>query len=379
MSKLLMIPGPVEVPQDIIDVFNGQNVAHYGPEWKALYLDAIDMTTRFFGTDGLAYLMPGSGSLGLEAAAVSFCTDKRCLLIHNGFFADRLQAVVSSHAAILDVINFGFAQPVDLAVVEKKLAESSYDVVLMVHAETSNAMLNPAEAVASLAHQHKAIFILDAIASGGAEPISMDDAHIDVVITASQKGFSCPAGLAIVVVRKHLVELMETQQPVTWYTDLRIWTQYYHDWYDWHPFPVTLPTNLVKAYRKALQLLEAEGREAHFVRMQETAMRIRSALEALGLKLLISDEQCAHGLTSISTEEKFDSAELITYMKQHFNIQIAGSLGAYKNRIFRIGHFSDPQMELRNLISTIVGIGTFLQTKGLSCDIEQAIAVLCAH
>jgi alanine-glyoxylate transaminase/serine-glyoxylate transaminase/serine-pyruvate transaminase len=108
-------------------------------------------------------------------------------------------------------------------------------------------------------------------------------------------------------------------------------------------------------------------------------MRIRSALEALGLKLLISDEQCAHGLTSISTEEKFDSAELVTYMKQHFNIQIAGSLGAYKNRIFRIGHFSDPQMELRNLISTIVGIGTFLQTKGLSCDIEQAIAVLCAH
>lgn len=30
MKYLLMIPGPVETPDEITNVFNGQTVAHYG-------------------------------------------------------------------------------------------------------------------------------------------------------------------------------------------------------------------------------------------------------------------------------------------------------------------------------------------------------------
>lgn len=376
MNKLLMIPGPVEIPQVILDAFNGQNVAHYGPDWQKLYLDAVLRTTRFFQTVGRAFLMPGSGSLGLEAATVTFCTGKRCLLIHNGFFADRLQAIATPHAACLDVLNFGFAQPVDLTAVEQKLSISFYDVVLMIHAETSTAMLNPAEAVAKICHDHGVLFLLDAIASGGVEPIDMDQTNIDILITASQKGFACPAGLAIVVVRQALIERMGNELPTSWYCDLRIWNQYYLDWYDWHPFPVTLPTNLIKAYQKSLILLEEEGREQHWNRLANCAMRVRRALQALGLKLLIDDDHCTHGLTAVSTKGMFNSGELVSYMKDRWNIQIAGSLGEYKNEIFRIGHFSDPQIEKRNFLSTVIGIGAFLQMKQLAPDILKAIAII---
>jgi aspartate aminotransferase-like enzyme len=376
MSKLLMIPGPVEIPQVILDAFNGQNVAHYGPEWQKLYLDAVQRTTRFFQTSGRAFLMPGSGSLGLEAVAVTFCTGKRCLLIHNGFFADRFQAIATPHAACLDVLDFGFAQPVDLSVVEQKLGNDSYDVVLMIHAETSTAMLNPAEAVAKICHDHGVLLLLDAIASGGVEPINMDKANIGAMITASQKGFACPAGLAIVVVSQALTERMANELPTSWYCDLRIWNQYYLDWYDWHPFPVTLPTNLIKAYHKSLTLLEAEGKEQHWNRFANCTMRVRRALQALGLKLLIDDDHCTHGLTAVSTKGMFDSGELVSYLKDQWNIQIAGSLGKYKNEIFRIGHFSDSQIEKRNLLCTVVGIGTFLQMKQLAPDILEAIAII---
>lgn len=371
-----MIPGPVEISQEIIDEFNGQNVAHYGPEWKQIYLDTVERTKAFFGTNGMAFLMPGSGSLGLETAAVTFCTNKKCLLVHNGFFADRLQAVISSHSSSIEVLNFGFAQPIDLSVIENALTGNEYDVVLMVHAETSTGMLNPASDIAALAHKHEALFILDAIASGGAENIQMDVSGIDVVITSSQKGFECPAGLAIVIVGESPIANMDLDTSHSWYTDLRVWKQYYQDWYDWHPFPVTLPTNLIKAYRKSLFLLEIEGRENHFAHLKRRTQQLRNALRALGLTLLVDDGDATHGLTSVSTGSLFDSAELVTFLKQQFNIQIAGSLGAYKNSIFRIGHFSRPQVAPRNIVSTVVGIGIYLQSKGLNPNIQKAIKTL---
>ena len=373
MENLLMIPGPVEIPEDILDEFNGQNVAHYGHEWTNLYLNTVEKTSRFFGTTGMSFIMPGSGSLGLETMAVTFCTGKRCLLIHNGFFADRLGNVVTPHCNIIDILKFGFGKPINLEKLRDSLKQKSYDIVLMVHAETSTGMLNPAHDVSGIVKENGALFLLDAIASGGVEKIDMDKSGIDVVVTASQKGFECPAGLAIVIVQKSLVDDLKSTNSAAWYTDLRIWLDYYDKWNDWHPFPVTLPTNLIKAYAKSLEIIEDEGADQRFQKHIENTSRIRMAFRSLGLSPLIDDDKCTHGLTSISNGGIFESSELIMFMKKTLGIQIAGSLGEYKNVIFRLGHMSRPQNEVRNLISTITGVGLFLKSKGIKVSIDLAI------
>ena len=89
MKELLMIPGPVEIPQVILDDFNGQSPAHYGDEWTKLYLDLIEDITNLFNCDGKSYLIPGSGSFGLETAISTYGKNKKCVILGEWFFLEK--------------------------------------------------------------------------------------------------------------------------------------------------------------------------------------------------------------------------------------------------------------------------------------------------
>ncbi|MHB1253539.1 MAG: hypothetical protein ACYCZ1_05165 [Candidatus Humimicrobiaceae bacterium] len=59
MRYLLMIPGPVESPEEIIEAFNGQTVAHYGKEFRDLYLNTAERLSRVLRSkDKWSFLMP---------------------------------------------------------------------------------------------------------------------------------------------------------------------------------------------------------------------------------------------------------------------------------------------------------------------------------
>ncbi|MEW5816748.1 MAG: alanine--glyoxylate aminotransferase family protein [Spirochaetota bacterium] len=377
MRYLLMIPGPVEVPEDILESFSGQPVAHYGTEWRNLYLDTIKAVSKILGTRGMSFLIPGSGSLGLETAASTFCKDKKCLILHNGFFGERLVDILSTLSGEeVDVLRFGFGSPVDLEALKKKLNTNSYDIVFMTHVETSTGMLNPAREAAGIVKEQGALFFLDAISSAGIEELRMDEWGIDLVIAASQKGFESPPGLAIVSCREELLNRIIGSPTLSWYTDLRVWYEYFEKWNDWHPFPVTLPTNIVKAFAKSIEILSNEGISARIADQKESAERLHAAMGVLGLKNYVENGFSAHGLTSISTEDKFAAPELVNFLKKRMGIQIAGSLGALTNTVFRIGHMSREQRKVSNLISVVTGIALFMESKGLKADLKQALKKL---
>ncbi len=372
MRYLLMIPGPVEIPEDILDSFNGQSVAHYGPEWRELYLNTTKAVSHTLGSRGMSFLIPGSGSLGLETVASTFCSAKKCLVLHNGFFGERLFDILSTHSEEVDVCRFGFGSPIDPDVVKKRLEEKSYDIVFMNHVETSTGMLNPLKETAELVKEQDVLFFLDAISSAGIEELKMDAWGIDAVVTASQKGFECPPGLTIVTCRMDLLNQIIGSPAHSWYTDLRIWYDYFEKWNDWHPFPVTLPTNIIKALAISLEILADEGKSARLSAQREVAERLRTALKTLGLRLYIEDGYHAHGLTSVSTEGEFEVGQLVTFMKKRMGIQIAGSLGTLKSTVFRIGHMSRVQREMKNLLKVIDGIALFMESKGLKVDLNEA-------
>ena len=56
-----------------------------------------------------------------------------------------------------------------------------------------------------------------------------------------------------------------------------------HPW-DWHPYPVTMPTGLVEALRKSLERMMAEGLPSRFQRHAEVAAFLRQGLRNLGLE-----------------------------------------------------------------------------------------------
>jgi aspartate aminotransferase-like enzyme len=164
------------------------------------------------------------------------------------------------------------------------------------------------------------------------------------------------------------------RKAAAWYTDLGVWQRYHDDWLDWHPYPVTLPTNCVKALAKSAEVIEEEGLAHRLATQRDTAAAFRGAITALGLNTFISDAHCAHGLTAVAVEGRFAPSELVAYLMDSLGVEIAGSLGELKTEIFRVGHMSRVQQRPHNLAGVIVGIGTFMRRNGLDCDIESALA-----
>ena len=376
MKYLLMIPGPVEIPDEIMEVFREDPVAHYGSEWRDFYLNAVAQVSRFFGTQGMSFIIPGSGSVGLETAAVSLCRNKKCLILKNGYFGERLYALISPHAGKTDVLDFGTGEVIDPDRVKRELDKTRADVVAMTHVETSTAMLNPLEDIAAVSREMGTLLYLDAVSSAGVENIEMDNWGIDVLIAASQKGLECPPGIATVTCSRKIIEEIEGTKPVSWYTDLRVWLEYFDKWQDWHPFPVTLPTNVVRALSKSLEIIESEGAADRYKKFRTVSNRFRKSLWTFGLKPFIPDNLQAHGITSVKTEGSIDSTELVRFMKQKMGIQIAGSLGELRRSVFRIGHLSRRQCEINNLMKVIIGIGLYMKSIDIEVNIDPALEIL---
>lgn len=378
MKYLLMIPGPVESPAQIIEAFNGQTVAHYGPEFRDLYIDTVDKLSEVMGTGGQSFLIPGSGSTALEAIGANFCKSKNCLIINNGHFGDRIYDIASVYGANIDQIIFEKGTGYNLQAIEEKLSSNSYDLVWMVHVDTSIGILNPLKEVAALAKKYQARMFVDAIASGGVEEIKMDQWGIDGVANASQKGFACPAGFGLLSVGKDLLDQLDKEcVPTTWCLNLKVWLEYYDMWNDWHPYPVSLPTNLVQALNISLDMILAEGIQERAAAYRQVSDKMIRAIEKLGLGLFVPRNLVSHGLTAVSTEGKFDASDFKLFLQKEYQIQIGGSLDKdMKSTVFRIGHMSKQQCLTRNLAAVISGLGAYMRARGLEVKLDEAIAGL---
>jgi len=372
MKYLLMIPGPVEISEDILEAFQGQPVAHYGPEWAELYLETAENFSGIIGSDGRTFLIPGSGSLGLDTAAATFCRSRKCLVLQNGMFGERLYSIVSTHTSDVKTLQFPLNAPIDPSTVKKTLESEKYDILLMTQVETSTGVLNPVEDIGKITGELDIMFILDAISSAGIEELKMDQWGIDIVITASQKGLECPPGLGIVTVKTPLLDDLKKNPASTWYTDLRVWCEYYEKWHDWHPFPVTLPTNIILALSRSLKIIKSEGIISRQNMYRKTSSKLRKSISALGLQPYAPEYGHAHGLTAVSTTGIFKPSDLVVFLKKEMGVQIAGSFGDIQELVFRIGHMSRKQCRNINLMSVLTGIALFMESKGIKAPLDEA-------
>ncbi len=373
---LLMIPGPVQIAPDILEVFSGQTAAHYGPEWTEVYLSTEKMFSKLVNSDGRTFLMPGSGSLGIDTVATTFCRGKKCLILNNGMFGNRLHEIVGKQTETIKDMHFPLSRPIDPDKVREELSAHSYDIVFVPHVETSTGILNPIREIADAVREHDTMFFVDAVASAGIEKIDMGNWGIDVVVTGSQKGMETPPGLGIVSITKRMLDYLETLPENGWYTSLKVWCDYYDKWHEWHPFPVTLPTNIILALRKSMEKMFEEGLEVRQQLYRNVSDRFRKAVNALGLSPYPQEGDQAHGLTSVSSGGKFDPGELVTYFRSDHKILISGSFEDLKKDVFRIGHMSTEQCREKNILKVVDVIGRFLTLKGVSADTKRAAEII---
>jgi alanine-glyoxylate transaminase/serine-glyoxylate transaminase/serine-pyruvate transaminase len=342
MYLKLMIPGPIELENETLEQMGGPNRVHYGDEWVQVHNETIDLLRQVFKTTGKVFMMPGSGSLGLDAAVHStFSPGERVAVGINGHFGHRLVEVMEANGIVPVPVKAPPGQPLDPDVFARVLDQNPDIVALAaVHLETSTAVLNPIREIAVAGRARNRLVMADVVSSLAGTPLAMDEWGIDLGISASQKGLGGAAGLGIVAVAPKAWDKIEqnADHARSWYLDLRRWQWYVENWADWHPFPITMPTNTILGMRAALRSLFREGLDARFRRYEAMAHHLRRGLEALGLPLFVPDELMAPVLTAAYSFPGVPASELIRYMEREHYIKITGGFGEFKESVIRIGH-----------------------------------------
>jgi alanine-glyoxylate transaminase/serine-glyoxylate transaminase/serine-pyruvate transaminase len=342
MRTKLMIPGPVELEEDVLKWMGAPVQAHYGDAWVKVHNETIGLLKQVIGTSGKVFMLPGSGSLGNDAAVQSiFAPGDHVALGINGNFGKRMQEILQANGVVVVPVEMSPDQPLDPAAFEKALKSDPTIIgIVAIHLETSTSLLNPVKEIGQVARANNKLFMVDAVASLAGTPLLMDEWGIDVVTSASQKGLGAAPGLAIIAVGNRAWDVISKQgdRPRSWYLDLRRWQWYVENWGDWHPFPVTMPTSIILGLRASLQSLLKDGMAARFARYESLAARLRSGLKSLGLSLFVAEWLMAPVLTAVYSPTGVTSGQLVKDLEQEHHIKVTGGFGEYRDKVFRIGH-----------------------------------------
>jgi alanine-glyoxylate transaminase/serine-glyoxylate transaminase/serine-pyruvate transaminase len=338
----LMIPGPIELENDVLEIMGEPVQAHYGDAWVAVHNETIGLLQQILGTTHKVFMMPGSGSLGNDAAVQSlFAPGSRVAVGINGNFGMRMAEILQANGVVTVPVEAEPNQPLDAAQFERVFAvDPSIVGAAVIHLETSTAVLNPIHEIAAVCHAYNRLSLIDVVSSLGGTEFHMDDWNIDLCVSASQKGLGAAPGLAIVAAgpRAWNTIVAQAERPRSWYLDLRRWQWYAENWGDWHPFPVTMPTSIILGLRTALRSLLREGLDMRIRHYEGLAAQLRSGLTSLGLNLFVPASLMSPVLTAVYCPPGISSAQIVKYLADEHQIKITAGFGLFKESVFRIGH-----------------------------------------
>lgn len=338
----LLIPGPVDIDDEVLHALSSPTVPHYGAEWAAQYHEIVHGLKYLFGTEGDVYPIVGSGSTGLDAAIASFvATGKRMAIVRNGYFGDRMATIAKAYGVEVFDINGEWGRAIKVETVREALTNNGpFDVLGVVYAETSTGALNPLPELAALAKEFGIPIIVDAITGFAGTPLELDAWGIDVCISASQKAMAAPAGLAFVAVSPKGWQYMDAN-PVGqrgWILDVRTWRKAAIDSPGAHPQPATMPTGLMAAVALRLRQITAIGKAEYVERHVRAAKRFRTGLTSMGVGYLVPDAEATPQVTPVLVPTGKDATQIITTLRERYGFLATGGMSSLSGKIIRVGH-----------------------------------------
>ncbi|QBR93695.1 pyridoxal-phosphate-dependent aminotransferase family protein [Nocardioides euryhalodurans] len=375
----LQIPGPTNVPDEVLAAMSAPTIDHRGPDFAVLGREVLDGLGPVFGTTGPVVVYPSSGTGAWEAAlANTLSPGDTVLAFETGHFALLWQSMATALGLQVDLVPGDWRHGVDPEVVEERLrADTGHEVkaVCVVHNETSTGVTSRVAEVRQAIDRagHPALLLVDTISSLGSIDYRHDEWGVDVTVSGSQKGLMLPPGLGFNAVSEKALAASRTATLPRSY-------------WDWEPiiaanqrgyWPYTPATNLLYGLRTALRMLDEEGLPEVFARHQRHAEATRAAVRAWGLEILCADER-EHSpvLTAILLPEEHDADEVRRVILERFDMSLGAGLGRVAGKVFRIGHlghFND-----LTLAGTLSGVQMGLHLAGVPVK-EDGVSVALAR
>ena len=336
---MLFTPGPVNVPPRVLAAGAQPMLHHRTSEFSRILVGVVEKTQLLIGTKQDVLLVHSSGRGAMEGTILNlFSPGDEVIAITNGKFGEMFAEIATIHGLTVHSICTDWLLPLQLAEVEQAL--QSYPqakAITVCQCETTTAVINDLQGIATLAKQYGTLTIVDAISSAGSLPIEFDDWGLDVFITASQKGLMCPTGISLVVLSLAAWAIVDQATLPKYYIRFR---DIQKNLRSKQETPGSTPVSLVASLNEALAMIMDEGKESVYQRHELVARAIRAGVEAMGLSLF--PEQADHrspGLSAFTAPAGLSSSLIRKELKAGFGIVAAEGLGnAYKDTVVRVGH-----------------------------------------
>lgn len=336
--RVLMGPGPSDVPPRVLAALAAPTVGHLDPEFLRIMDELQGMLRQVFATQNkLTLAVSGTGSAGMETVVVNLIEPgDRMIVCVNGVFGGRMADVARRAGAEVTVLEQPFGAIFSPEQIEAALKQHRPKVLGIVNAETSTGAHQPVEEIARLCHAHGALIAVDCVTSLGGVPVEVDGWQLDAVYSGTQKCLSCPPGLAPVTFSDAAVEAIDRRKTKvqSWYLDMQMVKDY---WGSSRAYHHTAPINMNYALHEALRLVLEEGLPARFARHQRNHIALREGLAAMGIDYAVPATHRLPMLNAVKIPAGVDDAAVRKQLLTEFGLEIGGGLGPWKGQVWRVG------------------------------------------
>lgn len=337
-KRLLMGPGPTTVEPRVYEAMGKPIVGHLDPYFFEVVEDIRELLGLVFGTSNSFNLaISGTGSAGMEAAVANFVEPgSKFAVFANGFFCDRITEMGRRYGADVVRLEKPWGETFEDAEAADFIGREGPSVVAFVHAETSTGALQQGKAICDAAHRAGAIVIADCVTSLGGMPVKIDEMGVDVAYSCSQKGLSCPPGLAPITVSPRAVERLRqrTTPQRTWYLDLKLLDEYFEGAHRYHH---TAPISMFYALREGLAIIAEEGLENRWERHRRNHLAFVAGVEAMGLRMHVAEGRRLWVLNTPRVPDGVSDLNVRKRLLEKYGIEILGGFGPLAGKVFRVG------------------------------------------
>lgn len=353
--KRLVIPGPVEVRREILEAQTEWMIGHRSKAFEELFARLQARLRQAFLTESRVFVSGSSGTGLWEGASRNCIRDgKKALHLVGGAFSERWAEVSQLNGKQVDVIAVDWGKAHTPEMVAEALKKETYDVVCVVHNETSTGVTNPVKAIGEVVRQYEdTLFLVDTVSGFLGLELRTDDWGIDMALTSSQKAFALPPGIAFAAVSDRVLKRAEQVTNRGYYFDfLELEASLKKN-----NTPSTPPISLMFAADRQLDDVLAEGLESRWARHTQMRDMTISWADSREMGVFAQDGYRSPTVTAVNNGRNINVDDMAKFMGGK-GFSMDKGYGKIKGKTFRIAHMGD--MHSTELEEILSGLDEFL-------------------
>ncbi len=352
------LPGPTEVRPELLAEMVRPVIGHRSAELSVLIEGMSASLSRLFLTERPVYLCTSSAT-GMMEAAITNLTRRRVLCLVCGSFSKRFHDIASATGRPADALEVEWGAANTPESLDEALSREpgKYDLVTVVHSESSTGVLNPLEELAAVVAAHDdTLLAVDTVSSLAGAPVRTDEWGLDFVLTGAQKALALPPGIALAVASERALARAAEVEHRGFYFDL---LKFEKQLQKAHQTPNTPAVSIFYALESQLAAIMEEGLEGRWERHRRMAERTHAWVDELAartgraFRVLAPAGYRSPCVTAIELPDGMTGPEVAAAASAR-GFTIAPGYGPLKQGSFRIGHMGDHTLEeLEALLSCL--------------------------